>query len=189
MAVLKKGDKFPNFTVETESQKGLTTDEMVKHAKKTVFWVLRYIGFTTCRWDVHQIMLNYTKFVDRDTQVYVVMQSDPAKVRRDLEGYDMPYHIICDYNQEIYNSLDIKRTATKEERQPTDEADKAKLAAKMEKVKASGFVHGDYEGNEQQLPAMFITDDRGNVLYAHYAKNSIDMPTVDETLAIIDSLR
>ena len=82
----------------------------------------------------------------------------------------MPYHIICDYNQEIYNSLDIKRTATKEERQPTDEADKAKLAAKMEKVKASGFVHGDYEGNEQQLPAMFITDDRGNVLYAHYAK-------------------
>ena len=81
-------------------------------------------------------MLNYTKFVDRDTQVYVVMQSDPAKVRRDLEGYDMPYHIICDYNQEIYNSLDIKRTATKEERQPTDEADKAKLAAKMEKVKA-----------------------------------------------------
>lgn len=186
--ILSKGDKFPNFVFETESAQGLSTDNVVKDAEKTVFWVLRYIGCTTCRWDVHQIMLNYQKFVDRGAQVYVVMQSDPAKVRRDLEGYDMPYHIICDYNQEIYKTLDIHATRTREERQPTSDEDKAKLAAKMEKVKSSGFVHGDYEGNEQQLPAMFIVDKDARVLYSHYAKNSIDMPTVDETLAIIDTL-
>lgn len=186
--ILTKGDKFPDFTFETESAQGLSTDAVVKDADKTVFWVLRYIGCTTCRWDVHQIMLNYQKFVEKGAQVYVVMQSDPAKVRRDLEGFDMPYHIICDYKQEIYKTLDIRATRTREERQPKTDEDKAKWDEKIAKVKASGFVHGDYEGNEQQLPAMFIVDRDAKVLYAHYAENSIDMPTVDETLAIIDTL-
>ncbi len=186
--ILVKGDKFPNFTFETESAQGLTTDGVVKDAEKTVFWVLRYIGCTTCRWDVHQIMLNYDKFKALGAQVYVVMQSDPAIVRRDLEGYDMPYHIICDYKQEIYSTLQIRATETREERQPTTEEGKAKQAEKMAKVKASGFVHGDYEGNEQQLPAMFIVDKEGTVEFAHYAENAIDMPTVDETLEILKSL-
>lgn len=186
--ILKKGDKFPNFTFETESRQGLSTDEAVKEADKTVFWVLRYIGCTTCRYDVHQIMLSYGKFTEKGAQVYVVMQSRPETVRRDLEGYDMPFHIICDYKQEIYSALQIKATETREERQPKTQEGKAKLAEKMAKVKASGFVHGDYEGNEQQLPAMFIVDKEGKVLYSHYAQDSIDMPTVDETLSIIDSL-
>lgn len=186
--ILVKGDKFPEFTFETESEQGFTTDTVVKKADKTVFWVLRYIGCTTCRWDVHQIMLNYDKFTEKGAQVYVVMQSDPEKVRRDLEGYNMPFSIICDQKQEIYSTLQIRATETKEERDPVTEEDKAKLADKMAKVKASGFVHGDYEGNEQQLPAMFITDKDATVLYAHYAQNKIDMPTVDEVLSLIDTL-
>jgi hypothetical protein len=64
----------------------------------------------------------------------------------------------------------------------------AKLQAKIEKIKASGFVHGKYEGDENQLPALFITEPGGKVLYAHYAANSIDMPTVDELLEKLKAL-
>lgn len=184
---LNVNDRFPQFTFNTESQTGVTTDDVLKNGR-TVFWVLRYIGCTTCRYDVHQIMLHYDEFKARGVQVYVVMQSDPAVVREDLKDSPLPFHIICDEAQEIYKTLEIPATETKEERQPTDPADIAKLQAKIEKVRASGFVHGKYEGNEQQLPAMFVVEEDGSVSYAHYAKNNIDMPTVDEMLAILDKL-
>ena len=131
---------------------------------------------------------NYDEFLKRGTQVYVVMQSDPAVVREDLKDSPLPYHIICDQDQVIYRTLEIPATATKEERMPTSPEDIAKLEAKRQKVKEAGFVHGKYEGNEQQLPAMFVVDPDGSVVYAHYAKNSIDMPTVEEMLQILDEL-
>lgn len=87
----------------------------------------------------------------------------------------------------FYNALEIPATATKEERMPTDPGDIAKLEEKMKKVTEGGFVHGRYEGNEQQLPALFVVE-RGKVSYSHYAKNSIDMPTVGEMLEMLQGM-
>ncbi len=187
MAKLQVGDKMPSFTFQTESQSGLTTESVLRGGR-TVFWVLRYIGCTTCRYDVHQIAARYGDFQKRGVQVYVVMQSDPAVVREDLKESPLPYHIICDQDQVIYHTLEIPATATKEERMPTSPEDLAKWEAKKQKVKEAGFVHGKYEGNEQQLPALFVVDPDGCVIYSHYAKNSIDMPTVEEMLGILDGL-
>ena len=49
----------------------------------------------------------------------------------------------------------------------------------------AGYTHGDYEGNELQLPALFIVDEDGTVSYAHYAKNIADMPGVQEVLDLL----
>ncbi len=84
MAKLHVGDKMPFFTFQTESQSGLTTESVLRNGR-TVFWVLRYIGCTTCRYDIHQIAAYYEEFQKRGVQVYVVMQSDPAVVREDLK--------------------------------------------------------------------------------------------------------
>jgi len=35
---------------------------------------------------------------------------------------------------------------------------------------------------------LFVVDQDGTVSYAHYAKNSIDMPTVDEMLEVIKNI-
>ena len=60
-----------------------------------------------------------------------------------------------------------------------------KLKEKGGKAREAGFVHGDYEGNELQLPAMFIVNEDGVVEYANYARNIVDLPTVDEVLAML----
>ena len=78
MAKLHVGDKMPFFTFQTESQSGLTTESVLRNGR-TVFWVLRYIGCTTCRYDIHQIAAYYEEFQKRGVQVYVVMQSDPDR--------------------------------------------------------------------------------------------------------------
>ena len=46
-------------------------------------------------------------------------------------------------------------------------------------------MHGDYEGNEQQLPALFILDEAGTALYANYAQDPMDMPSLDEVLEML----
>ena len=57
MARLNVGEVFPNFTVDTSSKNQVTIQELVK--QKTVFWVIRYIGCTVCRYDVHLLAQKY----------------------------------------------------------------------------------------------------------------------------------
>jgi peroxiredoxin len=182
MAKLSAGDSFPDFEFRTASGLDLKTHEVIKKAKKTVFWVLRYVGCTTCRYDIHVIKERYQEFRDKDSQVLVVLQSQPEVVQADLKGDEAPYEIICDPDQAIYKRFSIEPAATKEGLRPTDPADLKKLDEKREKIKASGFVHGKYEGDENQLPALFIVGQDTSVLYAHYAASIINMPTVDEVL-------
>ncbi len=187
MAKLNVGDKMPNFTFNTQSRTGVTIDEAVKGKKKTVFWVLRYIGCTVCRYDVHVISQRYQEFLDKDAQVYVVMQSDPQVVRDDLAKSPdpIPVEIICDTDQNIYKTLNIETWGEPGSKPVLDEQTMGRLKTKGAAAAEAGFTHGKYEGSEEQLPAMFITDDKGVVEYAHYGKDIMDMPTVDEVLALL----
>ena len=110
------------------------------------------------------------------------MQSDTAHVKRDLEGFRIPFEIICDAKQEIYSELEVLPAESREQL-VGDSLDKLKV--KGAAAREAGFAHGDYEGNELQLPALFITDGELNVTYAHYGTNIMDMPSVDELLEMI----
>ena len=182
MKKFKQGDRFPSFTFSTHLRDDLNSLDVLKGT--TVFWVLRYIGCTVCRYDVHLIASRYQEFLDKNAQVFVVMQSDRDHVRKDLEssGTELPFEIICDNEQKIYSLLDID-PADSMESLVGDRMDD--LKAKGAKARETGFAHGDYEGNEQQLPAMFIVREDGTICFAHYADNIMDMPSVDEVLNMI----
>lgn len=188
MAKLNVGDKMPNFTFNTQKRDGVTIEEAVKGKKKTVFWVLRYIGCTVCRYDVHVLSQRYQEFLDKDAQVFVVMQSDPEVVRKNLEGspIPVPLEIICDTDMNIYKTLEIGVWGEPGSKPViTDPTVIERLQAKGAAAAAAGFSHGQYEGLEEQLPAMFITDDQGVVTYAHYGKDIMDMPVADDVLAML----
>ena len=181
MAKLVKGDKFPNFTVNTAFENGLTIEKIVD-GKPTMFMVLRYIGCTVCRYDVHVLTERYNEFTEKGVNVVVVMQSKPETVQRDLAGGTLPFHLICDEAQEIYKTLEIN--AAKDMAELLGDG-MEKLQAKGAKAAEAGFVHGDYEGIEEQLPAFFYVDADLTIKEAHYAKGIMDMPTVDDMLAKI----
>jgi peroxiredoxin len=112
------------------------------------------------------------------------MQSDAQHVQNDLAKTDthLPFKIITDPEMKIYDLLSIEPAESMEKlAEGVGEAlrEKAKLARK------AGFSHGDYEGNEQQLPALFIVNEDGTAAYAHYAKNIMDMPSIDEVLEML----
>lgn len=179
MARLNVGDVFPNFTVDTSSKNQVTIQELVK--QKTVFWVIRYIGCTVCRYDVHLLAQKYGEIKTKGYELYVVMQSNQEHVQKDLKEASIPFDIICDPKMEIYNTLDIVPAKTQEELIGDLEA----LQAKGKKAGECGFVHGDYEGDELQLPALFTVDENCKVTYAHYGKHITDMPSVDELVDVV----
>ena len=112
------------------------------------------------------------------------MQSDVDHVKKDLEktGTELPFPIICDPEQQIYRLLDIKAAASME---ALSSGVKEELLAKAKRAREAGFVHGDYEGNELQLPALFIVNEEGIVEYANYARNIMDMPDIDDVLKML----
>lgn len=182
MPRLNAGDKMPNFTFNTGYRTNVTMDSVLKG--KTVIWVLRYMGCTVCRYDCKLIADRYNEFQAKGAQVFVLMQSDQEHIQNDLKNTNawLPFEIISDPELAIYKALDIKPAKDMQELGgPNIEVLKAKGAA----ANAAGFSHGDYEGDELQLPAMFILDENGVVTYAHYATNIVDMPTVDELLAML----
>ena len=107
MPKLTVGDKMPNFTFTTQDRENVSLHAAVKGKKKTVFWVLRYIGCPSCRYDVHMLSQRYQEFLDKDAQVFVVMQSTPESIRKSLADASVPFEIICDPTYDIYHGLDI----------------------------------------------------------------------------------
>ena len=181
MTRLNVGDLFPDFEV-TEAFTGNTTVTKIMDGRKTMFVVLRYIGCTVCRYDVHCLQERISEFKEKGVNVCVVMQSEASNVRKDLNEVPLPFALICDRDLNLYRGLDINPAESME---ALVGGDLAKLQAKGEKAKACGYSHGLYEGNEQQLPAFFFVDADRTVLKAHYGTTIMDMPTVDEMIEMI----
>ena len=187
MPKLTTGDQMPNLDFSTHTRKDLSM-EAALGGRRTIFWVLRYIGCTTCRYDVHLLSQRYEEFAARDTQVYVVMQSDPAVVVEDLNGQQLPFEIICDTDMNVYKTLAIPAAKDVDELLPkASTEDAARWDAKCAVFDAAGFVHGKFEGDEMQLPAFFLVSADGMIEVAHYAENIVDMPTIDTMLAMLDN--
>lgn len=188
MPVVSAGEVFPNLTFETYTNSVHTVDEAVKHKRHTVFWVMRFIGCRFCQYDIDGLAQEYANFTDKDTQVFVVLQSSRESITGLKGDWKIPFDIICDTQHRFYQALNIRTTPTKEDRMPKNEAGLLKLKEKQVAVSAQRYERRTGEGEAQQLPALFIVGPDRNIEYAHYAVNSIDIPDFSEILAIIDHL-
>lgn len=178
----EKGDKVPNFTYRTAYEENLQLYDALKG--KTFLIVHRYIGCPICRLDVQELAKGYDKLTKKGAQAIVVMQSDPEHVRSDLASTNttLPFPIICDTEQEIYKTLNVRPAVSM---LTLVGYGLPKLGLKFLKANRSGIKHGDFEGNEQQRPALFLLDEDGTILHAHYAKTLTDLPDVDGMLKLL----
>ena len=186
MARINKGDRFPDFLVQTAFCGTCKLSEQVR--KKTLVWVLRYIGCPSCRYDVDTFLEHVDDFAKKGVSLLALLQSSVENIQKTYpEG--LPFEILCDPDQEIYRSLSIDPASSMEQLRPVSEAGKEKMAKKFNAIRELGITHGEYEGNEQQLPAFFILEQDLTVSYAHYAADLVDMPDVEEALAMIQRQR
>ena len=81
--------------------------------------------------------------------------------------------------QKLYKAFEIQPAVSMEK------MGDLKVMEKIAKAKAAGFQHGDYEGNELQLPAVFVLDHDLTITYAHYGKTAGEVPTPSELAELL----
>lgn len=175
MSRLTTGGVMPEFTFVTPFETGRSLSETVGRVQgKTALVFLRYYGCTLCQYDIHQFAQAKEAIGATGGQMLVVLQSDPALLAGQLKREDLPFDIICDPDQTLYKQFEIKPAESK-----------LKLAdpgtvLKIGKAKAAGFEHGANEGDELQLPAVFVLDSARQITYAHYGVSAGDVPSPEQ---------
>ena len=181
MAKIKAGDQFPNLPIELLYQGPATMQDLFT-APKTILWCLRYLGCTVCRYDIHLAAQRYDEVKAKNARIVFMLQSEKSLLQEELKDVPLPFDIICDPSMKLYEELEIKPAKSMEALLGDQlEALKAKGAA----AQAAGFSHGKYEGNEQQLPAMFIIGQDGIVQKAIYAETIMGLPNLNELLEML----
>ena len=54
-------------------------------------------------------------------------------------------------------------------------------------MQAQGIQHGDYEGDEMQLPAAFAVDAERKVIWAHYGQGLGDTPDAAKIAQVLQA--
>lgn len=174
-SVLKEGGTVPDFGFRTPFERDLTLGEAVKAVPgKTALLFLRYYGCTLCQYDIHQYKIHYDAVRAKGGQLLLVLQSDPDKLAAQLKKEDLPFSIICDPDAALYKRFGVAPAASREKMGGPG------TMAKIEKARAAGFRHGEYEGNEMQLPAVFLMDRDCRLEYVHYGASVDDVPEPEE---------
>jgi peroxiredoxin len=192
----QKGSIIPDFSYMTpwKGEKNFFSASAGKK-QKTVLFFLRYYGCTVTKFQFHEITANCGNFFDAGAQLYVAMQSHVETVRSNFKEEDFAFEIICDPEGVLYRLFDIgychygyvnlKLPTFPPGVTPPSQEYKDKLLRIADEANALGFWHGLYEGDEQQLPAIFILDENHKALFAHYAKDVVDLPLFDELLGYL----
>lgn len=181
MAKLKTNDLFPDFLYSTPYETDLNISETIKKADKTAILFLRYYGCPVCQLDLHELKENYFDLTDENTQLLVVLQSDPNNLKISLEKEPFPFTIICDPQQQLYHMLEIEPAKS------MAKMVNANALLKIAKAKSAGYKHGEYEGNELQLPATFIVNTNRMITYSHYGKSVADIPDIPQLKKLLSS--
>lgn len=180
MSQLQIGEQIPHFIFNTP-WKNNTDFFSATEGRRVVVFFLRYYGCTTCQFQIHNLIKDYPLFVQAGVEVFVVLQSQPETIRDHIKQEELPFVLILDPTQTLYQLYDIGSRDPNQDRTPEHQA-------KVKKIRELGFTHGTYEGNELQLPATFIISPQHRVEYAHYGNESSDIPTNDVLLQTINKL-
>ncbi len=180
MSRLNAGDRMPDFQFATPYSANVRLSDTVKKCPgKTAIVFLRYYGCRMCQLDMIDYTEDYVRIAGVGGQLLIVLQSDPVKLAAKIPEGSVPFTIVCDPEQKLYKEFDIRPAASKEAMK--DESSAVKVA----RIAASTLVHGDYEGEELQLPAAFVVDHDLNVTWAHYGRVISDTPTAEELAALL----
>ena len=175
MSKLEKNSTAPDFTYNTAYENGKTFHPQLSD-KGNVLMFSRYIGCSVCQMKLMEMNDDYKKFEAQGIKVFFVLQSRTETTKPKLDELNIPFDVIIDTEKELYKLYSIPAAKSKAG------LVSPKVLGMIKKAKDLGIEHGEYEGEELQLPAVFVIDGAGNIKLAHYAKNLGDLPSTDELI-------
>jgi peroxiredoxin len=175
---LNVGNKAPDFSFNTPWENNLSFYREVGN-KTAVLFFLRYYGCPVCQMEMSDIRRDINILKQRDTKVFVVLQSPPSTLKSLLRGEDWPFTIISDPQGDIFHLYHVEAGGIFKYMRP------AGLVAAIKAI-SHGFRHGKFEGKETQTPAVFTVSSDKTVTFAYYGSNVGDIPSLAD---IMDHVR
>ncbi len=163
-----EGTISPNFSFDSPWRKSLRFYDFVNKGKAILIF-LRYIGCPLCQLKISEIVREWSSFEDKDVRVLVALQSEPESIKKLNDEKDIPFTVVCDPLEEIFGLYKVTPGSLFRYITPG-------VIKKAMQARKHGFKHGDNEGSELQLPAVFIVDTDKKIKYAYYGKNVADVP-------------
>lgn len=90
--------------------------------------------------------------------------------------------IACDPEQELFKQFEIMPAKSMLSTMSL------RIFGKIKQAKKAGLKHGVHEGEEKQLPAAFLVDKNGKVIFSKYAKNLADLPEPVDFLEMVSNI-
>lgn len=176
---MKKAFDFSYHSVDGDKKQ---LSAKVQEADKTVLYFSRYMGCPFCQVDMVELCEEYPRLREKNVQLLLVLQSAPETVRNQTLIKDFPFEVVCDPEGTLYRLYGVKTASSMLKMiNPLDR----KLWKKIRSLLKHKLKHGAYEGNEQQLPALFLLNHNMDLFYSHYAKSISDMPDIDNILKLL----
>lgn len=176
--IVRENEFIENFIYDTAYETGKDYFKS-KGSKIGILAFLRYYGCTICQLDIMEFNKLYEKFEEAGVDIKIVLQSTQEIIKEADKEIRLKFEIICDPQQELYKKFEIGAATSLEALKAGN------IAEKVAEAKSMGLSHGEYEGNELQLPAMFIIDGNNKVIYSHYAEDGADIPRAKEVLNMV----
>lgn len=176
---LATGDKIFDISYDTPYESGLSLVEECRK-KKTILIFSRYYSCSLCQSTVNDIQEHMKEFEDRNIQIKIVMQSEPEKLKAEF-GNASPYdfEIICDKERRLYKAYEVNLA------DPMDLMFGSDMKKTMMAMAAMPQTEEKPEGEQLQLPAVFVIDTDGSVRYANYCTTFDGLPEATELLKLI----
>ena len=172
---VRLGAAVPDFTAFSRDGQTVKAYELFRAQEKTLLCFLRYAGYTVCQYDIWEIARLYEDLQKKGITPVVVLQSSQENAESLGE---LPYLVLCDPEGGLYRQYSISATVT------LKSLITPKAMGRVEKAVQMGLQHGKYEGEEKQLPALFVVDRDGIAQYANYPSDIDIAPALEEVLHI-----
>jgi len=166
---LQVGDKTHDIYFQTPWSPRQNFYETVGDNPATLVF-LRYQGCPVCQMEMAHLKREIGLFTQKETEVFVFLQSSPETVASAAKEEDWPFFIVCDPQGAIFQEYAVEPGGILKYLHP------AGMIAAIKAV-IQGFRHGKFEGKETQLPAAFAVNPMKIITYAYYGKHISDLPS------------
>lgn len=163
------GDEVPSFKITSPWLEIKYAFKERTSKNKAVIFFLRYYGCLICQLEIKKIRDELATFRENFIDVYLIIQSASQTIAEKTQATDWQFHIICDPQAEVYESFGVLEGNLLQFLHPSG-------LPKVIQSLRYGNKHGQFEGKETQLPAVFGINTDNKITYAHYGKHISDLP-------------
>ena len=143
---------------------------------------LRHLGCGMSQLDMLKYRDAYHFLKDQGIEIMMVIQGAEAAVSERTAKMKIPYTVIADPEQSLYEHFDIPSS---------DSMRNLVYGVSEEKLlefEYYGIECQRFEGNELQLQATIVVDRKGQVVLSHYSENISDVPSPSELYQMLQAV-